>query len=211
MKTIYTTIVITLLTVLNNGTTIYAQNNSSSKARQIFNHTYEMVYGPQGCRLHYDVNILRLYHTNGTIWMKGKKQRFFESRYHSWSDDKTYYLIDTKKQTLDIFDINDPNKDKYSSKFKFVPDDYYYAYEETATDYILILKPKEGVKGFKEAKATIDKKTRAPKDLRIKVAFLWAKIAISDFKSGNISEDTFIFPESRYKDYQTTDHRKTRK
>ena len=92
-----------------------------------------------------------------------------------------------------------------------MPDDYYYAYEETATDYILTLKPKEGVKGFKEAKATIDKKTRAPKDLRIKVAFLWAKIAISDFKSGNISEDTFIFPESRYKDYQTTDHRKTRK
>ena len=162
-------------------TTLTAQTNSQ-QAREIFNHTYQMVFGTQGCQLHYDVNILRLYHTNGTIWMKGKKQRFFETRYRSWSDGKDYYLIDTKKNTLDIFKADDPNKDKYASKFKFTPDDYNYACEETADGYVISLKPKPGIKGFKEARAVIDKQTRAPKSVRIKVAFLWARINISNFK-----------------------------
>ena len=187
--------------------TLSAQTNTQ-KAREIFNDTYQMVFGPQGSQLHYDVDILRLYHTNGTIWMKGKKTRFFESRYRSWSDEKDYYLIDTKKKTLDIYSTSDPNKDKYASKFKFTPNDYDYTYEETADDYIIFLKPKPGVKGFKEARATIDKKSRAPKNVRIKVAFLWARINISEFKSGSIEESIFKFPASKYKDYPTTDHRK---
>lgn len=187
-------------------TTLTAQTNSQ-QAREIFNHTYQMVFGTQGCQLHYDVDILRLYHTNGTIWMKGKKQRFFETRYRSWSDGKDYYLIDTKKKTLDIFKADDPNKDKYASKFKFTPDDYNYACEETADGYVISLKPKPGIKGFKEARAVIDKQTRAPKSVRIKVAFLWARINISNFKSGGISDAIFNFPATKYKDYSTTDHR----
>jgi len=187
-------------------TTLTAQTNSQ-QAREIFNHTYKMVFGTQGCQLHYDVDILRLYHTNGTIWMKGKKQRFFETRYRSWSDGKDYYLIDTKKNTLDIFKADDPNKDKYASKFKFKPDDYNYACEETADGYVISLKPKPGIKGFKEARAVIDKQTRAPKSVRIKVAFLWARINISNFKSGGISDAIFNFPATKYKDYSTTDHR----
>lgn len=196
-----------LLTTLAIAT--HAQTNSQ-QARQIFDRTYQMVFGPQGSQLHYDVDILRLYHTNGTIWMKGKKQRFYETRYRSWSDDKTYYLVDTKKKTLDIFDTNDPNKDKYSSKFKFRAEDYDYSYEDTAEGYVISLKPKPGVKGFKEARAVIDKQTRAPKSVRIKVAFLWARITISQFKSGGISDNIFAFPAAQYKDHPTTDHRTKR-
>ena len=187
--------------------TLTAQTNPQ-KAREIFDHTYQMVFGQQGCQLHYDVDILHLYHTNGTIWMKGKKQRFFETRYRSWSDGKDYYLIDTKKKTIDIFKADDPNKDKYASKFKFTPDDYSYAYEETAEGYVITLKPKPGIKGFKEARAVIDKQTRAPKSVRIKVAFLWARINISEFKSGGISDAIFNFPATKYNGYPTTDHRK---
>ena len=200
-------ILITLLFTSITGITATAQTNAQ-KAREIFDHTYQMVFGQQGCQLHYDVDILKLYHTNGTIWMKGNKQRFYETRYRSWSDGKDYYLIDTKKNTLDIFNQNDPNKDKYSGKFKFTPADYNYSYEETDDSYVISLKPKPGVKGFKEARAVIDKQTWAPKNVRIKVAFLWARINISDFKSGNISETIFTFPTSEYKDYPTTDHRK---
>lgn len=184
-----------------------AQTNSQ-KAREIFDRTYEMVYGAQGCQLHYDVNILKLYHANGTIWYKGRKQRFYEANSRSWSDGTTYYIVDTKKKTVNIYATNDESRDKYSSKFKFSPDDYDYSYEDTAEGYVISLKPKPGIKGFKEARAVIDKQTRAPKSVRIKVAFLWARIEISQFKSGGIGDDIFVFPQALYKDYLVTDHRK---
>ena len=50
------------------------------------------------------------------------------------------------------------------------------------------------VDGVKEARVTLDRQTRDPKFVRIKVAFLWAKIYITNFKSGNISDDVFVFP-----------------
>ncbi|MBQ8047101.1 MAG: hypothetical protein IJ196_04155 [Prevotella sp.] len=203
MKRLFTTLAVLFLTLIG----AQAQDANAQKAREIFNKTYEMVFGSQGCQLHYDVNIIGLYKTNGIIWYKGKKQRFYESRYHSWSDGTTYYLVDTKKKTVDIYSNNDDNKDKYSSKFKFNINDYSYSYEDTPEGYLISLKPKPGIKGFKEARALIDKQTKAPKSVRIKVAFIWAKIAISQFKSGGISDNIFVFPKSQYKDYPTTDHR----
>ena len=56
--------------------------------------------------------------------------------------------------------------------------------------------------------ASIDKKTRDPLQLRIKVAFIWANVDISDFKAGGITDATFTFPRSQYKDYEFIDKRK---
>ena len=38
-----------------------------NEARQTFNKVYDMVFGPQGSTLRYDVNIIGLYKTHGTI------------------------------------------------------------------------------------------------------------------------------------------------
>ena len=48
---------------------------NSIQARRIFDTAYNQVFGEQGSKLHYDVNIIGLYKTNGTIWLKGKKQK----------------------------------------------------------------------------------------------------------------------------------------
>ena len=41
---------------------------NARQARRIFNNTYQQVFGEQGATLHYDVNIIGIYKTNGTIW-----------------------------------------------------------------------------------------------------------------------------------------------
>ena len=41
-----------------------------NEARQTFDKVYNMVFGPQGSTLRYDVNIIGLYKTHGTIWYK---------------------------------------------------------------------------------------------------------------------------------------------
>lgn len=185
-----------------------AQETANSRqARQMFDHTYNMVFGAQGCSLNYDVNLVGVYKARGSICYKGKKSKFVESRYIAWNDGVTHTLVDNKKKTVSIFDAESDKKDKYSSNFKFSPDDYTYSVENAEGGYLLTLKLKNGRKGMKIVKALIDKQTRAPINLRIKVALFWAHINITNFKSGNISDAIFKFPAKQYTSYKIIDKR----
>lgn len=200
--------VLTLLCITLCLSTISAQESANSRqARQIFDKTYNMVFGPQGCTLKYSVNIVHLYSTEGTIWYKGKKQKFVEERYTAWCDGKTFYRADKKKKTVEIHDPNSPNKDKYASKFKFKPNDYTYHIAEKGNDYIITLEAKKGVDGVKHVKAIIDKKTRAPKSLKVKVMLFWATINITNFHSGITDDSIFNFPRKQFGGYKFIDKR----
>ena len=63
-----------------------AQTANERQARRIFNQAYSQVFGEQGATLHYDVNIIGIYKTNGTIWYKGKKQKFIDEKTNTWND-----------------------------------------------------------------------------------------------------------------------------
>ncbi|MBR4698622.1 MAG: hypothetical protein IKP16_01570 [Prevotella sp.] len=180
---------------------------NSRQARQMFDRTYNMVFGAQGCSLNYDVNLVGVYKARGSICYKGKKSKFVESRYVAWNDGVTHTLLDNRKKTVSIFDATSDKKDKYSSNFKFSPDDYTYSVENAEGGYLLTLKLKPGRKGMKIVKALIDKQTRVPINLRIKVALFWAHINITNFKHGNISDAIFKFPAKQYTSYKVIDKR----
>lgn len=184
-----------------------AQQN---EARKTFDKVYNMVFGPQGSTLRYDVNIIGLYKTHGTIWYKGKKQRFSDERVNTWNDGTTAYMVFRKKKTVEIHEANSDKKDKYSGKFKFRLDDFDYSMKTEGSDLLFILKQRKKAKGtIKEVRALVDAKTLAPKFVKIKVALFWAKIKISNFKSGGISDDMFVFPAKNYKEgYKWIDKRK---
>ena len=184
-----------------------AQQN---EARKTFDKVYNMVFGPQGSTLRYDVNIIGLYKTHGTIWYKGKKQRFSDERVNTWNDGTTAYMVFRKKKTVEIHEANSDKKDKYSGKFKFSLDDFDYSMKTEGSDLLFILKQHKKAKGtIKEVRALVDAKTLTPKFVKIKVALFWAKIKISNFKSGGISDDMFVFPAKNYKEgYKWIDKRK---
>ena len=188
----------------------WAQNASQpSEARKTFDKVYNMVFGPQGSTLRYDVNIVGLYKTHGTIWYKGKKQRFSDERVNTWNDGTTAYMVFRKKKTVEIHAANSDKKDKYSGKFKFDLDDFDYSMKTEGQDLLFILKQRKKAKGtIKEVRAMVDAKSLAPKYVKIKVALFWAKIKISNFKSGSISDDMFVFPAKNYKEgYKWIDKR----
>lgn len=200
--------ILTLLCLALCFSTTTAQESANSRqARQIFDKTYNMVFGPQGCTLKYSVNIGRLYSTEGTIWYKGKKQKFIEERYSAWCDGKDFYRADKKKKTVEIHNPNSSKKDKYASKFKFVPDNYTYRIAEKGNDYIITIEAKKGVDGVKHVKAIIDKKTRAPKSLKVKVMLFWATINITNFHSGITDDSIFTFPRKQFSGYKFIDKR----
>ena len=68
------------------------------QARRIFNIAYQQVFGEQGATLHYDVNIIGIYKTNGTIWYKGKRSKFVDAKMDSWNDGTTVYTVKKKKR-----------------------------------------------------------------------------------------------------------------
>ncbi|MBR1503865.1 MAG: hypothetical protein IJ618_08300 [Prevotella sp.] len=183
---------------------------NSRQARRIFNQAYNQVFGEQGATLHYDVNIIGIYKTNGTIWYKGKKSKFVDAKMNSWNDGTTVYTIkkkNKKKKEVEIHNAKNNKSDKYSRKFKFDPENFDYSVAENPDGLMLTLKAKDGVKGIKEVQALVERKTYNPIRLRIKISFIWTTIKISDFHSGGITDEMLAFPKELYKDYVFVDKR----
>ena len=199
-----------LLALLLAAAGLQAQEHASpnaQQARRMFMDIYNKVYGNEGATLHYKVNIIGIYKTEGTIWMKGKKSKFTDERYTAWNDDVTYYRYERKKNTVTIYDAHSDERDKYATKFKFVPDNYTYSIKDSKDGYNITLKARKGVKGIKEARVLLDKKTRHPVSIRIKLGIFHTTIRISGFKTGGISDDLFRFPRDQYKSCEYIDKR----
>ena len=204
-------IILLLTLMLSVLCSVQAEDTPNARqARRIFNQAYQQVFGEQGATLHYDVNIIGLYRTNGTIWYKGKKSKFVDAKMDSWNDGTTVYTIKkkkSKKKEVEIHNAKNNKSDKYSRKFKFEPENFDYSIAEESEGLMLTLKAKDGVKGIKEIRALVERKTYHPIRLRIKISFIWTTIKISDFRSGGITDDMITFPKEQYKDYIFVDKR----
>lgn len=198
-------VVVMLLSAL---TSVQAEDNPNARqARRIFNQAYQQVFGEQGATLRYDVNIIGIYKTYGTIWYKGKKSKFVDAKMNSWNDGVIVYTIKKKKKEVEIHSAKNNKSDKYSSKFKFEPENFDYSIANHEQGLMLTLKAKKGAKGIKEIQALVKRQSYEPISLRIKIAFVWTTINISNFKSGGITDEMLRFPAEKYKDYKFVDKR----
>ena len=201
-------ILLTVVLLLSALTSVQAQDSPNARqARRIFNQAYQQVFGEQGATLRYDVNIIGIYKTYGTIWYKGKKSKFVDAKMNSWNDGETVYTIKKKKKEVEIHSAKNNKSDKYSSKFKFEPENFDYSIANDEQGLMLTLKAKKGAKGIKEIHALVKRQSYEPISLRIKVAFIWTTINISNFKSGGITDEMLRFPVEKYKDYKFVDKR----
>lgn len=190
---------------------IQAQEQETPNAKQahrIFMDIYGKLFGEEGGTLHYKVNIIGIYKTEGTIWMRQKKSKFIDERYIAWNDDVTYYRLERKKNRVTIYDAHSDKRDKYATKFKFEPDNYTYSIKDEKKKGIAItLKAKKGVKGIKEARVMLERNTLTPTSIRIKLGIFHTTIKISNFKLGGISDEMFKFPKEQYRNCEYVDKR----
>lgn len=180
---------------------------NSRQARRIFNEVYEKTFGNEGSTLHYAVNIIGIFKTEGTIWYKNKKSKFVDERYNSFCDGTTYWLVERKKQTVHIHDAQSEKRDKYATKFVFYPENFIYSIKDMSSHFELTLKAKPHTKGIKLVRVLLDKRTHNPLSLRVKLGIIWTTVKISNYKCGGISESIFDFPKDKYKNYKVIDHR----
>lgn len=200
-----------LIGILGLALGIQAQEQETPNAKQahrIFMDIYGKLFGEEGGTLHYKVNIIGIYKTEGTIWMRQKKSKFIDERYIAWNDDVTYYRLERKKNRVTIYDAHSDKRDKYATKFKFEPDNYTYSIKDEKKKGIAItLKAKKGVKGIKEARVMLERNTLTPTSIRIKLGIFHTTIKISNFKLGGISDEMFRFPKEQYKHCEYVDKR----
>ena len=202
-------IVLAVVMLLSALTSVQAQDNPNARqARRIFNQAYQLVFGEQGATLRYDVNITGVYKTYGTIWYKGKKSKFVDAKMNSWNDGVTVYTIKKKKKNeVEIHSAQNNKSDKYSSKFKFEPENFDYSIASHEQGLMITLKAKKGTKGIREIHALVKRQSYEPISVRIKIAIIWTTITISNFKSGGITDEMLRFPAEKYKDYKYIDKR----
>ena len=201
-------IFLAVVLLLSTLTSVQAEDNPNARqARRIFNQAYQQVFGEQGATLRYDVNIVGIYKTYGTIWYKGKKSKFVDAKMNSWNDGETVYTIKKKKQEVEIHSAKNNKSDKYSSKFKFEPENFDYSIANHEQGLMITLKAKKGAKGIKEVHALVKRQSYEPISVRIKIAFIWTTINISNFKSGGITDEMLRFPAEKYKNYKFVDKR----
>ena len=181
---------------------------NARQAKQMLLEAYNRAFSEGGATMHYRVNIAGgLYKTEGTIWYKGKKKRFVSKNSRAWDDGVTAYVVKDKKKNVEMYKASSTKKSKYEDKFKFNPDDYNYSIASEKDGYVITLKARKGVEGVKEARVLLDKRTRAPKHLKIKVGIIWANITVSNFQAGNIDDSTFVFPKAQFSGYKFIDKR----
>lgn len=181
---------------------------NAREAKALFDKIYNLVFGPAGSSLQYDVNIIGIYKTQGTIIYKGEKIQYQEKRYCAWEDGVTAYMVDKQKKLVKVYRFDDDEKDEYLSKFKYDIKNFDFSYRVVGDNYEIMAKVR-GAKffGIKSVTALVNRKTLHPVSLRIKLNIFSTTVKISNFKAGGISDSVFKFPRSRFAGYKYEEHR----
>ncbi len=181
---------------------------NSRQAKRVFNTAWNHIFGPDGVTFHYKIDILHLYKEEGTSWNKGDMARSEYKGSKMWNDGTVKHIVREKKGYVEIHDPKVNKADEKLQMFKFEPDsyEYYIAKDPEGLKVTLLAKPGVKVK-MKKIIALLEPNTYYPKRLRIKVSIFWCTITFSNFQAGNISDDVFVFPREKYKNYQFKDLR----
>ena len=198
-----------LFLIILSAVSASAQETANARqAKRVFNTAWNHIYGKEGVRFHYKIDILHLYKEEGTSWNKGDKAKSEYKDSKMWNNGDVKYILREKKG---IVEIHDPKVNKKNDKlqmFKFEPDSYNYSIAKDPDGLQVTLEAKPGAKvKMKKIIALLTPGNYYPKKLRIKVSIFWATISFSDFQAGNIDDSVFEFPKEKYSNYKIVDER----
>lgn len=196
------------LIILSTVSASAQETANARQAKRVFNTAWNHIYGKEGVRFHYKIDILHLYKEEGTSWNKGDKAKSEYKDSKMWNNGDVKYILREKKG---IVEIHDPKVNKKNDKlqmFKFEPDSYNYSIAKDLDGLLVTLEAKPGAKvKMKKIIALLTPGNYYPKKLRIKVSIFWATISFSDFQAGNIDDSVFEFPKEKYSNFKIVDER----
>lgn len=70
--------------------------SEEKQARDIFDKAFDKLFGPEGCSLDYNLNVIGLFKNKGSIWKKGMKIKYIDDKHEGWM---RYKIIDHRGET----------------------------------------------------------------------------------------------------------------
>jgi hypothetical protein len=186
----------------------WAETPNEKQARSIFLEAFNLVFGDKGCSLRYNARLSFFFKSNGRAWLRKNKYAYDDTKTCGWCADRNFYYVDRRKKEVQILNGHSETNGSVMDKFKFNVNDYNYHIQDTKEGLLITVKAKPHTSGVRTAKVLVDRRTHYPKRLSVRVAVLWAKLDISDFRSGGLSDETFVFPREKFKGYKVVDKRK---
>ena len=189
--------------------TVSAQDTPNARqAKRVFNTAWNHIYGQEGVRFNYKINILGLYKEEGYSCNKGKKSVSEHKNTIIYDDGELKHIVRTNKKIVELHDPKVNKSDEKLQMFKFEPDSYNYSIAKDPEGLLVTLdaKPDSKVK-MKKIIALLSSGNYYPKKLRIKVSIFWATITFDNFQAGNIDDKILTFPKEKYYNYVMIDKR----
>lgn len=189
--------------------TATAQDNANARqAKRVFNTAWNHIYGQEGVKFNYKINILGLYKEEGYSCNKGKKSVSEHKNTIIYDNGDLKHIVRTNKHLVELHDPKVNKSDDKLQMFKFEPDSYNYSIAKDPEGLLVTLDAKPGTKvKMKKIIALLSEGKYYPKKLRIKVSIFWCTITFSDFQAGNIDDKLFVYPKEKYADYKIIDKR----
>ena len=108
--------------------TVSAQETPNARqAKRVFNTAWNHIYGQEGVRFNYKINILSLYKEEGYSCNKGKKSLSEHKNTIIYDNGDLKHIVRTNKKIVELHDPKVNKKDDKLQMFKFEPDSYNYA------------------------------------------------------------------------------------
>ena len=201
-RRIFTFVLVALMAM-----TAGAQN--ASKARKVLDKTASIVNNKGGASANFKISGAKTGTMTGTISIKGNKFQANTPDASVWYNGKTQWAY---MKSTDEVNISDPNEAQQAqmNPYKFITlykSGYALSMKTLAGTYEVHLTATDAKRPIKEMYITINSKTYLPTTVKMLQGGKWSTITISNFKTANLSDATFVFNPKNYPDAEIVDLR----
>ena len=185
-------------------TTTKSAQAKASQARKVLDKTASIVGRKGGASASFKISSAKIGSTQGTIYVKGNKFHARTPQAIVWFNGKTQW---TYMKSTDEVNVSNPNEAQQMAMnpYKFInmyKQGYTLSMKADATNYNVRMVAQNKNRSVQEMYITINKKTYAPTQVKMREGQTWTTISITGFKAKDQSDAIFVF---NHKDFPSAD------
>lgn len=207
MKRVFYFLLLAILTLASTTANAKDDSKSQDEVTEVLKHVMYNFQNPNGFSMNYSFNMMGKV-MNGEVAMKRDKMYGSHQYGKMWSNGTKAWVYDSTQNTIQEVTVTKDSLQGTNQAFQFVKmltsitSDSKCSVKEKDGKYVLTVKPGKSspYKMMKKATFIVDKDTYYPEEIKLKILIVSVKCAITNFKTGGLSDKVFMFNK---KDYPT--------
>lgn len=194
----------------NTFTSYIPKHQNETEAQQVIKQTLQLLQHPGGAKFNYSFHLAGFFNRQGTFLYKKDKSLSLNKKSMVWADGKTVWELNRNQRVVKIMNPKESRKGLkgIDEQFELLEVSYTPSMTIDGNYFKIYLKATSKNVDAKEAIIWINRKTYEPIKAKVKIAFFWGTINISNFETANYSDEMFTFPMKKFPDVKVIDKRK---